>query len=326
MPTRREVLVLGGALALPRVLLAQAQKTLKVAWFSEGTLGRHKVYLEAFKAGLRDYGYVEGRNLAIDYYWRGDTIKTYNWIAQDVVRANPDVILTTCEVTSSAARRATDKIPIVMATSSDPVMHGLVPSLARPGGNITGQTSNELEITPKRLQLLREVAPKLTRVGVLRWTEEPISQPELQALERAAQMAKVTLVPAEAEKERDFPVAFDTLRKAGAQGLLDYAGITFNFPFRALIAELAMKAKLPSMFFIGEVVDEGGLMSYGPNTSERFRTAARYVDKIAKGAKPADLPIEQPTRLELVINLRTAAAIGITVPKTLLLRADRVVE
>jgi putative ABC transport system substrate-binding protein len=160
----------------------------------------------------------------------------------------------------------------------------------------------------------------------LRWTEEPISQPELQALERAAQMAKVTLVSAEAEKERDFPAAFDALRKAGAQGLLDYAGITFNFPFRKLIAELAIKAKLPSMFFIGEVVDDGGLMSYGPNVPERFRTVARYVDKIAKGAKPADLPIEQPTRLELVINMKTAAAIGVTVPKTLLLRADRVIE
>jgi putative ABC transport system substrate-binding protein len=326
MPTRREILVLGGALSLPRALLAQAQKTLKVAWFSEGTLERHKVYLDAFKTGLKEYGYVEGKNLAIDYYWRGDSIKNYNWLARDVVSAKPDVIFTTCEVTTEAARRATGTIPIVMATSTDPVMHGLVPSLARPGGNITGQTSNELEITPKRLELLREVVPKLARVGVLRWTEEPISQPEMQALERAAQMAKVTLVFAEAEKERDFPAAFDALRKAGAQGLLDYAGITFNFPFRKLIAELAIKAKLPSMFFIGEVVDEGGLMSYGPNVPERFRTAARYVDKIAKGAKPADLPIEQPTRLELAINLKTAAAIGVTVPKTLLLRADRVIE
>lgn len=324
MPTRRELLVLGGALALPRTLLAQ--KTLKVAWFSEGTLERHKVYLDAFKAGLKEYGYVEGKNLAFDYYWRGDTIRTYNWIARDVVSAKPDVIITTCEVTASAAKRATDAIPIVMATSTDPVMHGLVPSLARPGGNITGQTSNELEITPKRLELLREVVPKLSRVGVLRWTEEPISQPELQALERAAQSVNVKLVPAEAEKERDFPAAFDSLRAAGAQGVLDYAGITFNFPFRKLIAELAIKAKLPSVFFIGEVVEEGGLMSYGPNVPERFRTVARYVDKIAKGAKPADLPIEQPTRLELVLNLKTAAAIGVTVPRTLLLRADRVIE
>jgi putative ABC transport system substrate-binding protein len=324
MPTRREMLVLGGALALPGTLFAQ--KTLKVAWFSEGTLERHKVYLEAFKTGLKEYGYAEGRNLAIEYYWRGDTIKTYNWLARDVVSAKPDVIITTCEVTASAAKRATDSIPIVMATSTDPVMHGLVPSLARPGGNITGQTSNELEITPKRLELLREVVPKLSRVGVLRWTEEPISQPELQALERAAQSVNVKLVPAEAEKERDFPDAFDKLRAAGAQGLLDYAGITFNFPFRKTIADLAVKSKLPSVFFIGEAVEEGGLMSYGPNVPERFRTVARYVDRIAKGAKPAELPIEQPTRLELVINLKTAAAIGVTVPKTLLLRADRVIE
>jgi putative ABC transport system substrate-binding protein len=324
MPTRREILLLGGALALPGTL--RAQKQLKVAWFSEGTLERHKVYLEAFKTGLKEYGYAEGRNLAIEYYWRGDTIKTYNWLARDVVGAKPDVIITTCELTASAAKRATDSIPIVMATSTDPVMHGLVPSLARPGGNITGQTSNELEITPKRLELLREVVPKLSRVGVLRWTEEPISQPELQALERAAQSVNVKLVPAEAEKARDFPDAFDRLRAAGVQGLLDYAGITFNFPFRKTIAELAVKSKLPSVFFIGEAVEEGGLMSYGPNVPERFRTAARYVDRIAKGAKPADLPIEQPTRLELVINMKTAGAIGVAVPKTLLLRADRVIE
>jgi putative ABC transport system substrate-binding protein len=324
MPTRREILLLGGALALPGTL--RAQKQLKVAWFSEGTLERHKVYLDAFKAGLKEHGYTEGKNLAIEYYWRGDTIKTYNWLARDVVSDKPDVILTTCEITTAAARRATETIPIVMATSTDPVTHGLVPSLARPGGNVTGQSSNELEITPKRLELLREVVPRLARVGVLRWKEEPISQPELQALERAARAARVTLVHAEAEKEADFAAAIESLRKAGAQGLLDYAGITFNFPFRKLVAELAVKAKLPAMFFIGEVVEEGGLMSYGANVPERFRTAARYVDRIAKGANPADLPIEQPTRLELVINLKTAAAIGVTVPKTLLLRADRVIE
>jgi putative ABC transport system substrate-binding protein len=324
MLARRDVLLLCGALAVPRTLFAQKQ--LKVAWFSEGTLERHKAYLDAFKTGLKEHGYAEGRNLAIEYYWRGDTIKTYNWIARDVASAKPDVIVTTCEVTAVAARRATDSIPIVMATSNDPVLHGLVPSLARPGGNITGQTSNELEITPKRLELLREVAPGLARVGVLRWKEEPISQPELQAVERAAQSVKVTLVHAEAEKERDFPDAFERLRAAGAQGLLDYAGITFNFPFRRVIAELAIKSKLPSVFFIGEAVEEGGLMSYGPNVPERFRTAARFVDKIAKGAKPADLPIEQPTRLELVINMKTAGAIGVAVPKTLLLRADRVIE
>ncbi len=327
MNTRRKLLVVLAAAALPQSLFAQARKEpLRIAYFSEGTLEKYQPYVDSFREGLRELGYQEGKNVRIDYYWRGDTIKVFRWMASDIVSSKPDVIVTTCEVSAIAAKNATTTIPIVMAAANDPVTHGLVAGLARPGGNVTGVSNNQIEISAKRLELLKDLMPSIARVAMLYWKEDPPTEIELSALRRTAVALHMELLRFEAEDERGFERVFGEMRKAKVQAVIDYSGTTVNFPFRRQVTELSTRAKLPTVFYIGELVDDGGLMSYGPNVREGFRTAASYVDRIAKGRKPAELPVQQPTRFELVINLRTAKAIGVTVPQSLLVRADRIIE
>lgn len=327
MTTRRKILVLLAAASLPLRVLAQSRRDpLRIAWFSEGNLERHKPYVEAFRSGLREFGYAEGKDVSIDYYWRGETIKTFRWIASDIARAKPDVIVATCEVAASAAKRATDTIPIVMAASTDPVAHGLVASLGRPGNNITGLSFNEIEAGVKRLDLLRETVPRLKKVGVIMMADEPVSEFELKTLGRLVQGSRYELMTFQVRGEADFERAFDEMRKAGVNGVLDYSSLSVTFPFRKQFAELALKSRIPVAYHLREMVEAGGLMSYGPIAADSFRRAAYYVNRIAKGAKPADLPIEQPTRFELVLNQRTAKALGITFPQAILLRADHVIE
>jgi putative ABC transport system substrate-binding protein len=327
MTTRRDLLLLLSAGGLPLGALAQGRREpLRIAWFSEGNLERHKPYVEAFRTGLRELGYDEGKNIAIEYYWRDETVKTFRWIAADIARARPDVIVATCEVAVSAARRATDSIPIVMAASTDPVAHGLVQSLGRPGGNITGLSFNEIEAGVKRLDLLREVVPQLKKVGVVMLADEPVSDTELKALGQLIRGTRYELLAFEIRSERDFARAFEDMRKAGVHGVLDYSSLSVTFPFRKQFTRLALEARIPVAYHLREMVEAGGFMSYGPVATESFRRAAYYIDRIARGARPAELPIEQPTRFELAVNLGTAKALGVTVPQSILVRADRVIE
>jgi len=327
MTTRRDVLSLLAALALPAGVLAQVRREpIRIAWFSEHNLDRLRPYVEAFRGGLKELGYAEGKNVAIDYYWRGDTIKTFRWLASDIARAKPDVIVATCEVAVQAAKGATDTIPIVMAASSDPVAHGLVASLGRPGGNITGLSFNEIEAGVKRLDLFREFVPRLKKVGLIMLADEPVSEVELKALGGLVSGSRYELVPFQVRGESDFERAFEEMRRAGVQGVLDYSSLSVTFPFRKQFAALALKFRIPVAYHLREMVEAGGLMSYGPMARESFRRAAHYVDRIARGTKPADLPIEQPIRFELVVNLETAKAMGITVPQAILVRADHVIQ
>ena len=293
---------------------------------SEGTLDKHRAYLEAFRARMRELGYAEGRNLAIEFYWRGDTFKSYGWLASDIVETKPDVIVATCELTAGAVRGVTDAIPIVMTLSADPVAFGLAKSLSRPGGNLTGLSGNVIEVHGKRLELLKEIVPNMQHVALLRPRDWPMNAAENAALERAAARLGMRLTSIEVSDTNDLDGALQALREARVQGLLDLAALSTHLQDLRPIAELPTRAGIPGIFYISELAEAGGLISYGPNTREVFRSAARYVDRIARGAKPAELPIEQPDRFELVVNLRTARKLGITLPNAVLLRADRVIE
>jgi putative ABC transport system substrate-binding protein len=323
MVHRRDFIFL--ACALPALARAGLGKPLKLAWFSGGTLEDQKAYVDAFVRGMKDLGYVEGRDFAIDYYWRGETIKPFSWLARDVAGARPDIIMATCEVTASAAKEATRTIPIVLTASTDPVANGIVPSLARPGGNVTGVSSSLREVSAKRVELLKELLPRAERVLLLRWKHERLNQVELDVTQGTARRLGMELVDFEAEDEGDFEQAFAEARKRKASAILDMAGLAWSFPYLSLLGELQVKHRVPAVHFVRELVERGGLLSYGPSVTEGFRRSAHYVDRLAKGARAADLPIEQPDRLELCVNLRTARALGITVPDSILVRADAVI-
>ena len=323
---RRQFLLAASALAVARLGTARAEnKPLRIVWFSAGEPETHGVYVEAFRRGLRELGYREDQDVVIDFHWRGETIKTYRWMASDIVDEQPDVIVATCEISAKAALRATDKIPIVMAASTDPVAHGLVKSLAHPGVNLTGLSFNELEICAKRVQLLREVVPGMRRLGAIMLASEPISLVEFEKLEQLTREADLELISYRVPGE-DFESAFAAMRKAKVQGILDYSALSVTFPYRHRFTSLALESRIPVAYTLRELVEAGGLMSYGPIAQASFRRAAYYVDRIAKGAQPGALPIEQPTRFELTVNLKTARALGIEMPSTLLLRADAVID
>ncbi|KPK04707.1 MAG: hypothetical protein AMJ64_13025 [Betaproteobacteria bacterium SG8_39] len=325
MPRRQFLLAASALVAVPLAgARADAKKPLRIVWFSAGEPASHTPYTEAFRDGLRELGYREGRDVAIDYRWRGETLKTYRWMASDIVEEKPDLIVATCEISARAAMGATQKIPIVMAASTDPVAHGLVASLARPGRNVTGLSLNEIEIVAKRLELLRDVVPGLRRVGAIMPADEPISQVELARLEQLTRAARLELVSYRAPGA-DFEAAFSAMRKAQVQGILDYSALSVTFPYQREFTALALESGIPVAYSLREMVEAGGLMSYGPVAKALFHRAAYYVDRIAKGAKPGELPIEQPTRFELAINLKTAQALKIEFSPALRLRADAVV-
>lgn len=325
MTTRREVLALGATSLLP--LLARAQqgrKPLRIAWFSGGTLGDQRAYVEAFRAGMRELGYREGADFHLQYFWRGETIKPFAWMARDVVGAQPDVIMATCEVTVEAARGVTSSIPIVMTASTDPVASGVVASLARPGGNVTGVSSTFAEVGVKRIELLKELLPAVDRVAFVRWRHEKIGKDDLALLEATARRLGLAHKFFEAEDDHDFARVFEAVQRERYGGVVDLAGLAVSFPYLSLLPEVAQRARVPVVHFIHEMVERGGLMSFGPNVADGFKRSARYVDRIARGSRPADLPIEQPAKVELWVNQATARSLGIKVPESILLRADRV--
>ena len=336
MTTRRGFLgtLAGGLLAAP--LAARAQQARKV--YRVGLIfttspvsemaGPEPVHplARAFVQGLRALGYMEGQNLILERRSAEGRFERFGDIVAELVRLKADVIVTVGDPMARVAKAVTPTVPIVMASSIDPVGEGIVQSFARPGGNITGLTTLvAADIEAKRLQLLREMVPGVSRVAVLASKEDKEwESPWGKSVRTAAQTLGVTLVLAEFTPHR-YTDAFTLISRARAEALFVSASAA-AFADRDLIVEFATRTRLPSTFRFREPVELGGLMSYGNNAADAFRRAAGYVDKILKGAKPADLPIEQPTKFELVINLKTAKALGLTIPPSLLLRADQVIE
>jgi len=280
---------------------------------------------EAFAQGMRELGYVEGRNLIVEYRWAARKEERLPELAAELVRLKVEVIVTAAAPAIEAAKRATRTIPIVMATAADPMGSGLVASLARPGGNVTGLSALSTDLAGKRLQLARELVPKATRVAVLAHHGTSATRLFLEEMRTAAQQMEVQLVVQEVQVADDLPGAFTAMQRERAQALI--VQITpFSADNARRIVELAAQHRLPAMYDVRSFVDAGGLVSYGPSLPEMFRRAAFYVDRILKGAKPADLPIEQPTKFEMVINLKTAKALGLSIPQSLLVRADQVIE
>jgi ABC-type uncharacterized transport system substrate-binding protein len=279
----------------------------------------------AFPRGMRELGYVEGKNLVIEWRFADGEAERLPDFAAELVRLKVDVIVSGSSAAIGALQRATTTIPIVMATSADPIGSGFVKSLARPGGNITGLSNMSSDIGPKQLDLLLSMTPKLSRVAVLVNPTNPSLDTFLKHIQSAAHRSSVKVLPVEARTAREIENAFPAMTQANAGAVIVATDPLFVQEY-GKIAELAAKNRFPSSSFSREYVEAGGLMSYGPNLSEQFRRAATYVDKILKGTKPDDLPVEQITTFELFINDRTAKALGLTIPQSLLLRADRVIE
>jgi putative ABC transport system substrate-binding protein len=328
MRRREFIAALGGATAWP--LAARAQHAGKVprigllSPFSPSTTAR---WHEAFRQGLRERGWVEGQTISIEYRYAAGRAGLLRERVADLVRLNVDVIVTSTLTDALAAKTATRMIPIVVASAGDPVASGLVESLNRPGGNVTGLSQLAPELAGKRLEVLRELVPTLTRLAVLWNSQNPTSTSALtwSETQHAARQLGIDLHSLEAQSADALDNAFDEASKAHCGALFITPDAFFSDNI-GQIAQLASRSRLPSMFHLREFAEVGGLLSYGIDRSDQFRRAATYVDKILKGAKPADLPIEQPTKIELVINLKTARALGLTIPPTLLARADEVIE
>ena len=310
------------------MLAAHAQPTAKIArigLLNAASAAGAAPRIEAFRRGLRDVGYEEGKNIVIEYRYAEGRLERLGSLAEELVRLNVEVIVSSGPADTKAAKGATSTIPIVMAWDSDPVGSGFVASLARPGGNITGLSSLSRGLGGKQLELLKEVVPKLSGVAVFGHSEEPGNGQNLKEVELAARAFGTKTYVFDVTSPRDIETAFRAAAKESAN-----AGLVLPSPInslhRAEFAESAMKNRLPIVYWRSEAVAAGGLMSYGPSFNDLFRRAATYVDKILKGARPADLPVEQPTMFELVINLKTAKALGLTIPPSLLARADHVVE
>jgi putative ABC transport system substrate-binding protein len=274
---------------------------------------------------MRDLGWIEGQNIAFESRHAAEKYETLPSLAAELVSLQPDVILAVGTPASLAAKSATQTIPVVFARIGDPVGAGLVPSIARPGGNLTGVSLLYAETATKRLEFIATVVPGAARVGVLWDPNFRNAVPELRETERAARSLNVELIPAEARGPDEFEPALRTLMEKGASAVLVLGAGVF-IEHSEQLADLTVKVRIPAVFYRREFVDAGGLMSYAANFSDNIRRAAAYVDKILKGAKPADLPVEQPTKLELVIDLKTAKALGLTIPPMLLARADEVIE
>ena len=281
---------------------------------------------EAFKQGLREHGYVEGQHIILERRYGEARAERISDVAAELVRIKVDVIVTSTDQGVAAVKQQTQTIPIVMANSTDPVGTGFVASLARPGGNVTGHSTISPELCGKRLELLREVVPGLSRVAMIWNPGVRGAMFDYKETEAAARSLRLQLQSVEVSRADDLDRAFSAVTTQRAQALIVQTPNPVLFANRGQIASFAQRNRLPSMYGQREYVDAGGLMAYGPNTAELWRRAATYVDKILKGAKPGDLPVEQPTKFELVINPKTAKTLGLTIPQSLLQRADHVIQ
>jgi ABC-type uncharacterized transport system substrate-binding protein len=321
------------AILLSAVLLAlsfsaqaqQAKKIPRIGFLSLNSRSSIATNADAFRQGLRDFGYIDGRNIVIEWRYADGNSDRLPDLVNELIHLEVDVIVTSATAPAQAAKHATSTIPIVIANHNDPVGAGLVASLARPGGNVTGLSNMAIELGGKRLELVSEAVPKVSRVAVLRIPSAPATPPQMKQIEAAASFLGVRLQSVDWERPEDLKNAFSVMIKGRSDALITFSGPRFGL-YRTQIIDLATKNHLPAMYPDVEYVESGGLMSYGAKTADLYRRAAVYVDKILKGAKPAELPVEQPMKFELVINLKTAKQIGLTIPPNVLARADKVIR
>jgi len=303
----------------------QATNMPRIGFLGSSSAERDKSRLAALQQGLRELGYVDGKDIVIEQRYAAGKLEDLPTLAAELVRLKIDVLVTEGTPAARAAKHATSAIPVVMGNSGDPVGTGLVASLARPGGNITGLSDFSRDLMTKRLELLKEVAPSASRVAVLLNPANPTNPLELQAVQTVAPTLGVTLLPFEAKDADEIDRAFTAMPKARIEALI-VAGDPMLGTHHRQIAELAAQSQLPAMCGARVGMEMGCLMSYGTNFDDLYRRVATYVDKILKGAKPADLPVEQPVKFELIINLKTAKELGLTIPPTLLFQADEVIK
>ena len=317
------------AFYLVLALQAQAQQPKKIAKigliFPSNPAGTAHL-LAAFRQGLRELSYVDGKNIVLERRYGETRAERISELARELVGLKVDVIVTSTDLAIAAVKRETQTIPIVMANSSDPVSTGFVASLAHPGGNITGFSSISPDLSGKRLELLKETVPGLSRVAIIWNPDSRGNVLDYQVTERVAHALGLQVQSIEVPRAEDFDRAFSAITKGRAQALIVLGANPVGFANRDWIASFAQKNRLPTMFSQKDFVDAGGLMSYGPSIVDQWRRAATFVDKILKGRTPADLPVEQPIKFELIISLKTANQIGLTVPPNVLVRADQVIR
>jgi putative ABC transport system substrate-binding protein len=320
------ILVVAVQLAVGVIAEAQQpKKVFRIGILSSGSPSSSKEVVEPLQQGLRDLGYIEGQNITIEHRYADGMAERLPNLAAELVQLKVDIIVVSGSPSTQAAMNATKTIPIVMTNANDPVGIGLVASLAHPGGNVTGQSNVGSDLGGKQLELLKEASPKVSRVAVLSDSAIPGNVLWLGEMKVAAETLRITLQPVDVHRPDDFERAFSAIKKAHASALSALRN-NVNNNYRARIVDFAAKSRLPAMYPDREYVEVGGLMSYGPNFTDLLRRAATYVDKILKGAKPADIPVEQPTKFEFVINLKTAKQIGLNIPQSVLYRADRVIK
>jgi len=325
MRRRDFIAAVGGAVVGP--LAARAQQPAKqptIGFLGSGTLEGQGQWVAAFLQRLRELGWIEGRNITIEYRWAEGNSDRADELAAELVRRRVDVIVTYANPIVLAVKRSTSTIPIVFTAAADPLGTGLVSTLARPGGNVTGLSVEATDLGSKRLELLRDVVPNFRRLGIMANVGNSASVLEMREVQSASGTLGLEVKTLDIRQAEDIARAFDELK--GYVDALYVCIDTILFANRIRIITLALAARLPTMFTTQEAVKAGGLMTYGPSFPELFRRAGDYVDKILHGAKPEDLPVEQPTKFDLVLNLTTAKALGLTVPQTLLARADEVIE
>ncbi len=312
-------------LAAPLAAEAQAGKVFRIGFLGPGSERVYTDPIRSLRAGLHELGYVDGKNSVLEYRFAEDKYERLPGLAADLVRSKVDVLVVHSTPGTRAAKQATSTIPIVMVSVADPVGAGLVASLARPGGNVTGVSNIDVGLAAKRLELLKEVLPKLSLVAVLRNPNNPSGELQFRETQAAARSLGIDTQLVEVRDPKEVESAFAVMAKARAGAFTVMADPLF-LSQQKQIANRAMTKRLPSVFARNENVEAGGLMSYGPTFDGQFRQAATYVERILKGAKPGDLPVEEPTRLYFVINLKTAKALGLMISPSLLQRADRVID
>src|SRR5262245_10247795 len=324
MDRRAFITMVGGViLAGPLAAEPQQAKVYRVGVLFQGSPPTRP---SAFTGTLRDVGYIEGRNIVVDWRWAEGKNERYSSLASELVALKPDVIVADTTPAVIAAKRATATIPIVMVLPADPVGSGLVTSLARPGGNVTGAASLETELQVKGVELLHTVVPKAKRMAVL-MSDNPAHPSQLKTIQDAAKGFGLTILPMMVRWSDDFEATFRSMTKQKVEALIVLGGPPFTPSLDGgKLVELAAKTKLPAMYRNRIWVDAGGLLSYGASGSQNWSLAAAYVDKILKGSKPGDLPVQQPTKFELVINMKAAKALGLTIPQSVLLRADQLIQ
>ena len=318
--------VAGGLAVVPAV--APAQQTTKVpriGYLTGGSVELEKSWITSLRQGLRELGYVEGQTVVIELRGAAGRADRLSGLAEGLIRSKVDVLVTAGDAATLAAKEATSIIPVVMVTVADPVAIGVVASLGRPGGNVTGLADQHADLVAKRLEILKDLVPSASHVAVLLNPANPSHALQLRGLQAAAAAVSVTVLPREVSESAGIDRAFVALKRERAAGLIVLGDRMFG-AHRKRIVELAMANRLPTVYTHRSWVESGGLVSYGANFNDLYRRVATYVDKILKGTKPGDLPVEQPTRLELVINLKTARSTGLTVSPSLLARADEAIQ